>query len=94
MGAEEDLAGVFAVRQSPCFVFAGRIIIALVSRQSDTSLGLPWRDVPTDCPLVWRDESPAKRSSLTSLSDICNGRSLMNIQNRSGHSPLVEESLF
>ena len=30
------------------FIFAGCIIIALVSHQSDTSLRLPWRAVSTD----------------------------------------------
>ena len=54
---------------------------------------------------MWREETPAKRLLFTSLSDICGGRSLRNIQNRCGPntelwgapditSPLDEESLF
>ena len=71
------------------FVFAGCIIIALEPHQSTTSLRLPWRDVSSNCmffPRIWRDESSANRSLLTLLFNIYSGKSLMNMQNRSGPS--------
>ena len=70
------------------FCFAG-CIIELEPHQSATSLKLPWRDVSTNCmlfPRVWRDGSSANRSSLTLSFDICSGKSLKNMQNRSGPS--------
>ena len=36
--------------------------------------------------LVWRDESSANKPLLTLWFDVCSGRSLMNMQNRSGPS--------
>ena len=71
------------------FVFAGCIIIELELHQSSTSLRLLWRDVSTHCmffPRVLRDESPTNRSLLTLSFDVCSGKSLMNMQNRSGPS--------
>ena len=69
------------------FVFAGCIIISSESYQSATSLRLPWRAVSTNCiffPLVWRDKSSANKLLLTLSFDMCSGKSLMNMQNRSG----------
>ena len=71
------------------FVFGGCIIIELEPHQSATLLRLPWRDVSTNCmffPRVLRDETSADRSLLTLSFDICSGKSLMNMQNRSGLS--------
>ena len=81
-----DLVDVSDLWKSPYFfVFAGCMIIKLEPLQSATSLMLPWRDVSTNCIFflqVWRNESSANRS-LTLSFDLCSGKSLMNMQNRS-----------
>ena len=71
------------------FVFAGFIIIELESHHSATLLKLLWRDISINCvffPLVWRDKSSANKLLLTLSFDVCSGKSLMNMQNRSGPS--------
>ena len=67
------------------FFFAGFIIIELEPHQSATLLRLTRRDVFTMFfTRVWRDESSANRSLVTLSLDICSGKSLTNMQNRSG----------
>ena len=75
------------------FVFPGCIITEFVSHQSAASwrlaLGVWVGDVSIHrmfFPLVWRNESSANNSLLTLSFDICSGRSLVKMQNRSGPS--------